>query len=82
MTYTKGNVIVEDIKKGDIHYEYELGICVKSKVLNAPVKGDDGNWEWISEQIPGGKKIEYVVNPEYPQYSVNLYDYEAYKTMT
>jgi len=23
-TYTKGNVIVEEIKVGDIHYEYEM----------------------------------------------------------
>lgn len=32
MTYTKGNVIVEKIKIGDIHYEYEYGIGIKSEV--------------------------------------------------
>jgi hypothetical protein len=29
MTRTRGNVIIENIKVGDIHYEYELGLGIK-----------------------------------------------------
>ena len=45
-TYTKGNVIVEDIKVGDIHYEYGYGVGVKSKVLTLPKFNEEhGLWE-------------------------------------
>lgn len=77
-TKTRGNVIVEDIKVGDIHYEYDLGMCVKSEVVQAPERDADGNWSWVSKSCKDGKPIEYMVNPEYPHYSVKLYDYEAY----
>lgn len=84
-TYTKGNVIVEEIKIGDIHYEYEYGLCCKSKVLTLPesVVQDDGSlyWTWKSEEIPGGRVIDYGVNSKYSHYSANLYDYEAYKKL-
>lgn len=79
MTHTKGNVIVEEIKVGDIHYEYDMGLGIKSEVLTEPRKNEDGNWEWKSKNLNSGKEIDYMVNPEYPHYSVNLYDYEAYK---
>ena len=77
-TLTKGNVIVEEIKIGDIHYEYDLGCGIKSKVITKPLKNSDGNWEWESENVNTSKKINYLVNPKYPHYSINLYDYEAY----
>ena len=38
MTYTKGNVIVENIKIGDIHYEYGYGQELKVKVISLPIK--------------------------------------------
>ena len=77
MTHTKGNVIVENINIGDIHYEYDLGCCIKSTVLTKPELNVDGNWAWQSK-LSDGKEITYIVNPEYPHYSTNLYDYEAY----
>ncbi len=79
MTHTKGNVVVEDIKVGDIHYEYDLGVGIKCKVLTKPTLTEDGNWVWKSENIKSGVEIDYLVNPKYTHYSVNLYDYEAYK---
>ena len=78
-TYTKGNVIVEEIKVGDIHYEYEYGLCVKSQVITMPVKNDDGVWEWESKKISSEEVIHYLVNPKYSHYSSNLYDHEAYQ---
>ena len=78
-TLTKGNVIVEEIKVGDIHYEYDLGVGIKCKVVSLPKKNKDGNWEWQSENVNSGETINYMVNPKYPHYSVNLYDYEAYQ---
>jgi hypothetical protein len=77
-TYTKGNIIVEDINVDDIHYEFEYSIGIKSKVLTKPNMNEDGNWEWVSENVNTGEKINYMVNPKYPHYSVNLYDYQAY----
>lgn len=79
MTHTKGNVIVEEIKVGDIHYEYEMGIGMKLEVLTLPEQNEDGAWIWKSKRVKSGKEVEYLVNPAFPScYSVNLYDYEAY----
>lgn len=77
-TRTKGDVIVEDIKLGDIHYEYEYGFCMKSKVIEVPVL-QDGLWEWKSENVNTGKVIEYAVSQDgLSYYGPNLYTYEAY----
>ena len=75
---TKGNVIVNKIKIGDIHYEFDMGFCVKSEVMTEPIKNKEGNWTWKSKSFKTGREINYMVNPEYPHYSVKLYDYEAY----
>lgn len=77
-TYTAGNVIIEDIKIGDIHYEYELGLCIKSKVITLPVLNENGQFEWKSQRISNGEIIDYLVTPKYSHYSAKLYDYEAY----
>jgi hypothetical protein len=79
MTRTKGNVIVEEIKVGDIHYEYEMGIGIKCEVLTKPTINEDGNWVWKSKNLTTDKEIDYLVNPKYQHYSSNLYDYPAYE---
>lgn len=76
-TYTKGNVIVEDIKIGDIHYEYEYHCGVKSQVITAPRCIDD-LWKWTSKNLTTGEDIHYSVKKGMAQYSPNLYDNEAY----
>ncbi len=78
MTRTKGNIIVEEIKVGDIHYEYDMGLGIKCEVLTKPTQNEEGNWTWKSKNVNSGKEIDYLVNPKYPHYSSNLYDYEAY----
>lgn len=78
-TYTKGNVIVEEIQIGDIHYEYDMGVGIKCKVESKPYMNDEGNWIWKSINVNTNKVIEYLVNPKCSHYSANLYDYEAYK---
>jgi hypothetical protein len=82
MTHTKGNVIVEEIKIGDIHYEYELGIGIECEVVTKPKLDEDGNWVWRSKNVKSGNDIEYLVNPKYTHYSANLYDYKAYTVKT
>jgi hypothetical protein len=79
MTRTKGNVIIEEINIGDIHYEYDMGIGIKSEVISKPILNEYGNWTWKSKNLNNGEEINYLVNPNYPHYSINLYDYEAYK---
>ena len=78
-TYTKGNVIVEEIKVGDIHYEYEWNVGVKCEVITLIKLNDSGQYEWKSRNLNSGKIIDYLVDPKYSHYSSNLYDYEAYK---
>lgn len=78
MTKTKGNIIVEEIKVGDIHYEYDMGLGIKCEVLTNPRQNEEGNWIWKSKNVKSGKEINYLVNPNYLIYSPALYDYEAY----
>ncbi len=79
MIKTKGNVIIENIKIGDIHYEYGYGMCIKSKVLTLPTRNKNGLWVWTSLNLTTNKEIRYAVSEDYIHYSSNLYDYEAYK---
>ena len=75
---TKGNVKVNEIEIGDILYEFEYGLGIESKVLTKPELTEDGNYQWISENVKTKKEITYVVNPEYPHYAPNLYNNKAY----
>jgi hypothetical protein len=78
-TRTKGNVIVEDIKVGDIHYEFEYGLGIKCEVITEPVRSDEGLWTWQSKNVNNDNIINYSVSEGLPSYySLNLYDYEAY----
>jgi hypothetical protein len=78
-TYTKGSVIVEEIKVGDIHYEYEYNMGVKCGVITLPTLNEHGQYEWQSRNVNNGKIINYLVDPKYAHYGPNLYGYEAYK---
>lgn len=77
-THTKGNVIVEDIKIGDIHYEYEYNIGIKCQVLTMPKLDENGVYHWQSRNINSGNIIKYAVTIGMSHYAPNLYDYEAY----
>lgn len=76
---TKGDVEVQNIKIGDIHYEYGYGLGIKSEVITLPVRDNDGYWTWKSKNCTTGQEIDYGVSEEYPHYGPNLYDYEAYE---
>ncbi len=78
MVRTKGNVIVDNIKIGDIHYEYEYGMGIKCEVISIPIRDNEGYWCWESKNLTSGGIIKYSVNEKYPHFSSNLYDYEAY----
>lgn len=60
-TRTKGNVIVEDIKIGDIHYEYDLGVGIKSQVLTLPTLDENGNYVWKSKNLTSGLITNFLV---------------------
>lgn len=82
--YTKGNVEVQKIKVGDIHYEFEMGgLFCKSEVMTLPTKNSDGNWVWKSKNLLTGVIINYLVNPSFPrENAVHLFDYKAYEDGT
>lgn len=80
-TYTKGNIVVEEIKVGDMHYEYEYNCCIKTTVVTLPVRADSGKWTWTAK-TESGVEINYAVMEGYSHYAPNLYDYEAYKNVT
>ena len=75
---TKGGVILEDIKTGDILYEFEYGTCIKTEVITEPERSEDGQWTWkgFSE---GAGEINYLVTEGLTHYGPNLYDYMAYQ---
>lgn len=77
--YTKGNVVVNEIEVGDIHYEFEYNVHVVSEVITKPERDDDGMWSWKSKKINDGSIINYGVNEKYSHYGPNLYDYVAYE---
>lgn len=76
--FTKGNVEVQNINVGDIHYEYEYGSFIKSMVLTLPQVGPGGSWSWRARNVNNNKEIEYLVTEGLSHYGPNLYDYEAY----
>ena len=80
MIRTKGNVIIDEIKIGDIHYEFDFGMCCKSEVISLPIRDDDGIWRWQSKDLKDGSIIKYSQSEKYSHYGLNLYDYEAYRT--
>lgn len=88
-TYTKGDVVVEDIKIGDIQYEYSYGIELVSEVIELPVKseGHEGRpyWKWKNKLIKKGEHdgeiIEYGVTKGLEHYGPNLYNYPAYMSI-
>ena len=75
---TKGNVIVNEIKIGDIHYEFENGFGIKSEVISLPVNNGEGYWSWKSKNTKSGVEIEYGVSEGMSHYAPNLYNYVAY----
>ena len=76
---TKGNVIVEDIKVGDIHFEYDLGMEIRVEVTTEPVKDGD-QWKWKAK-TEDGTEINYLVTEGMAHYGPNLYDHQAYTGM-
>lgn len=77
--FTKGNVKINEIKVGDVHYEYEYGVGIKSVVKTLPQwDSERGIWFWESECCETGNTIPYAQNPDYSHYGINLYDYPAY----
>jgi len=81
-TYTKGGLLIEEIKIGDIHYEYDYGRGIKCEVITLPILNESGQYEWNSVNVNTGDNINYLVDPKFPHYSPNLYNYEAYKVNT
>jgi len=76
--YTNGNIIVNDIKIGDIHYEFEYGIGIKSEVVSLPKRDEEGYWKWQNKKISTGEIINYGVHEKYREYAPKLYDHIAY----
>jgi len=75
---TKGNVVANKIKVGDIHHEFEYGCAIKCKVITLPVNDGNGYWTWKSRNVNTGEEIKYGVRENMSHYAPNLYDYEAY----
>lgn len=77
---TKGGIIVEEIQVGDIHYEFEYGCGLECKVLTKPVKDENNQWRWESENVrKPGHIIKYLITEGYGHYGPNLYSYKAYR---
>ena len=81
-TLTKGGVDPEHLKIGDVLYEYEYNVGIKSIVETLPVlevTEDGERWSWTSHFASDPtKKIKYLISEKYSHYGPNVYDYEAY----
>ena len=77
---TRGDVIVNEIKIGDVHYEYDLGAEIKTEVLTKPERDTDGYWTWKSRDRRGNI-INYGVHERFAHYGPKLYTYRAYQGM-
>ena len=78
---TGGNIIVNNIKVGDKHFEFQYGYGIRLEVLTLPKKKGKG-WAWSSKNLRTGATIEYFVNPAFAPSAPKLYDYEAQKVNT
>ena len=78
-TLTKGNIIIEDIRVGDIIYEYEtsLGLGIKSILIEEPVL-DGEVWRFKTKIQSNGKIINYSQSKNYPHYGLNIYSSPVY----
>jgi len=76
---TKGDVIVNKLKIGDIIYEYDMGLGIRSEVTSLPIRDEEGLWSWDCKSTTSGEHVGYAVNENYPHYSPNIYTYEAYQ---
>lgn len=81
-TLTRGDVIVEEIKIGDIHYEFGYGCGIECEVISLPTRDEDGYWTWQSKNVNGGKIINYGVSETHSHYGPKLYTYKAYTVNT
>ena len=78
-TRTKGDVIVQDIKIGDIHYVTEYGCTIVSEVITLPKRDEDGYWSWKSKMQSNPEEIiDYGVRERMSHYAPKLYTYLAY----
>lgn len=76
MVRTKGDVVVDNIKIGDILYEFGYGVFIESEVISTPVperRKDYVYWTWQSRNTLTGEIINYGVSDIYPQYAPNIY---------
>jgi len=64
LTKTNGNIIIEDIKIGDIQYEYLYDYGIKSEVLTLPRKDNNGLWNWKNRNVNTNDEINYAVSSE------------------
>lgn len=70
------DIIIEEIKIGDIHYEFFYNKHIKAEVLTEPVL--NGNlWEWTSKKINDGDIINYSIDKNSTHY-LKLYKTMAY----
>ncbi len=78
--YTKGNVEVQNIKLGDVQYEFGYGQELKSTVIELPREVEPGYWQW-KNKTDNHQEIVYGVRENMGHYGPNIYTYRAYKTI-
>lgn len=74
MTYTGGDVIVEEIKVGDKHIETEWGMKINVEVISLP-QLDGEQWTWQSK-TEDGEIVDYLVTVGMSHYAPKLYKRE------
>lgn len=76
-TYTGGDIIVENIKVGDVQWEIEYGKAIKVEVLSLPQLSNN-QYTWQSKVLSNGEIIEYLVTIGHTHYAPKLYSSNIY----
>lgn len=71
---TAGNIRTEDIRQGDIHYDFASGMYMEVEVISIPQQ-KDGVWSWKAMCTTGKAIIDYHVSIDRNK---KLYDHLAY----
>lgn len=85
---TRGNIVVEDIKVGDIHYEYgyrrEEYVMEVTQVPTRSESSIGAQWTWKAKCIQAphpdyiGNENEFLITEGLEHYGPTLYNYQAY----
>src|SRR5438128_990324 len=71
------------MKIGDVFYECEMGLNIRSRVMSEPVVSNDGYegrrvLRWAAENTEDGSSVDYMLTEGLDHYGPRIYDAPQY----